>query len=296
MKTLLVAVALLSACGGAAANKETTEEPQVEADEATGEARSVVDEIHASIKRGSPEGMLPIVAEDVVVIGARGGDFFTDRNAVIVALTDALGNQREQKHTVRPRGLQVHAAPGGRSAFATEQVDVDGSDFVVTALLASVDDIWVVSAVYAAHPMDKKQKKGAVAPPPVQAGVADGAGDAAGLFRSAVADPEPRAAFGNQLADDETATWIASNGEITRGAKKIKKAWKKAVKKKQPTMQLSGDVRAATSPDGGLAWVLADVAIGSKKAEPVPGRAFYVYRRDGAGWRLVVAHEAVISP
>jgi hypothetical protein len=54
MKLLVAGVVLLCACGGGAASRETAETPAVDNDEATAQAKGVVDEVHASIKRGAP--------------------------------------------------------------------------------------------------------------------------------------------------------------------------------------------------------------------------------------------------
>jgi hypothetical protein len=238
--------------------------------------------------------MLPIIAEDVVVIGARGGDAFTDRSAVIVALTDALGNQREQKHKVSSKNLSIGTSDGGRAAWATEAVTVDGTSYVATAVLSDVDDIWVVSAVHVAQPVPDKKQEGAAAPPAPPAGIEELARPAVDQLMEALDDPAPRDVLGEQLADGASTTWIEASGKITRGAKKIRKAWKKAEKKK-PTMELAGEVHAGVSADGKLAWVLAGATLGQKKRGPVPARLFYVYRNDGDAWRLVVAHEAVLA-
>jgi hypothetical protein len=293
MKLLVAGVLLLCACGGAAATRDTAEAPAVDNEEATAQARGVVDEVHGSIKRGAPEGMLPIIAEDVVAIGAR-GEAFTDRSAVIVALTDALGNQRSEKHKVSAKNVSIGISDGGRAAWATETVNVDGTAYVATAILSDVDDIWVVSAVHLAHPVPDKKRDTAIAPAAPPAGIEELARPAVDLLMEALDDPEPRAVLGEQLADGASTTWIETSGKITRGGNKIRKAWKKAAKKK-PTIELAGDVHAGVSADGKVAWVLAGAVLGQKKQDPVPARLFYVYRNDGDAWRLVVAHEAVLT-
>jgi ketosteroid isomerase-like protein len=300
MRALTLAVLLVTTgCGGSSKSAEEPELEDVDSDEAAGEARDVIGEVHAAIKRGTPEGLLPILAEDLFV-AAPDGTIFPERSAAVVALTDLFGGK---KHKLKSRGLKVVSGPGGHAAWATEEVDVDGVTYVVTAVLEDVDDIWVVSAVHLARPVADKKVEQAVeagkmpSPPELTGGVEPEAKPVVDLFLAATEAEEVRAEQMAQLADRKDVMLLGSAPkESTRGAKKIKKLWNKALKKK-PTLEPQGEVRAAATGDGALVWLIVNVDLGSKGAPPIPHRAFYVYERAEeaeGGWALVAAHEAVI--
>jgi ketosteroid isomerase-like protein len=301
MKALTLSVLLVTvACGGSA---KTVEEPvllDVDPDEAEEQARDVIGEVHSAIKRGAPEGLLPILAEDLFV-AAPDGTIYTERSAVVVGLNDLFGGE---KHKLKSRGLKVVSAPGGHSAWATEEVDVDGVTYVATIIVEDVDDIWVVSAVHLAQPVaDKKVRKAVEAgqmpkPPAITAAVEPEAKDVVELFAAVIASEEPRAEQMAQLADRNDVMLLGSAPkETTKGAKKIKKLWNKALKK-DPTIEQQGDLHARSTSDGALVWLMVNVDLGNKDTDPVPHRAFYVYERaDDAegGWVLAAAHEAVLT-
>lgn len=295
------AVLLVAACGGSSKNVEELELVDVDADEAEQEARDVIGEIHAAIKRGTPEGLLPVLAEDLFV-AAPGGEIFIERSASVVALTDLFGGK---SHKLKSRGLEVVAAPGGHAGWATEEVDVDGVTYVVTAVLEDVDDIWVVTAVHVARPVaDKKVRKAVEAgkmprPPALPAMIEPAAQPVADLFVAVTAaEEDARAEQMAQLGERDDVVLLGSAPkESTRGAKKIKKLWNKALKKK-PTIVPQGDLRASATADGALVWLIVNVDLGNKDTEPVPHRAFYIYERAEdaeGGWSLVAAHEAVVA-
>jgi ketosteroid isomerase-like protein len=296
----LVVLVVTVACGGSSKTAEEPELEDVDSDEAAGEARDVIGEIHAALKRGATDGLLPILAEDLFV-AVPDGKVFTERSAAVVAMNDLFGGK---KHKLKARGLKVASAPGGHAAWATEEIDLDGVTYVVTVVLEDVDEIWVVSAVHIARPVaDKKVKKAAEsgkmpAPPAIDALIEPAAQPVVELWKAITESEEPRAEQMAQLADRDDVMLLGSAPkESTRGAKKIKKLWNKALKK-NPTIEPQGDVRAVATGDGSLVWLLVNVDLGSKGGPTVPHRAFYVYERAEemeGGWALVAAHEAVID-
>jgi len=302
MRPLALAVLLVTAaCGGAAKSAEEPELVDVDADEAAQEARDVIGEVHAALKRGAPEGLLPVLAEDLFVAGP-GGEIFTERSAAVVAMTDFLGGK---KHKLKSRGLVVAAAPGGHAAWATEEIVLDGATYVLTTVLEDVEDIWVVTAVHVARPVADKKVDEAVAagklpaPAALTGGVAAEAKPAVDLFLAAAEAEEPRAELMVQLADRKDVVLLGSAPKsATRSAKKIKKLWNKALKQK-PTITPAGDPHAVATADGSLVWLCINVELADKKSKaPVPHRAFYVYERSEdaeGGWLLVAAHEAVVG-
>ena len=82
--------------------------------------------------------------------------------------------------------------------------------------------------------------------------------------------------------------------EITRGAKAIRKRWKKSLAK-EPAMAVQGEVRASVTPDRAIGWVCANVDLGASDKEAVPHRSFYVYQRADQIWQLIAAQEAVVA-
>lgn len=297
-RTIVLALLCVGlACGGAKTKEPKA--PEIAPEEAVREAEAVITEIHAALRRGSPDGILPLLASDLFVVGPGATDFFEERGALVVALNQAI--EQGKKHKVRARGLRVVAAPGGRSAWATEQLEVDGKPYTVTAILAEVEELWVVTTVHVARPVaDRKVKQaleGGTLPRPGPLPRAATPNPAiSALFTEAA---KSRDVMGEQLADRKDVVLIGSAPkEITRGAKKIKKLWKKAMDK-QPTFAPQGEVRTGTTPDGALAWVIANVDLGLADAAPVPHRGIYIYERapDRAGnWALVAVHEAVVAP
>lgn len=318
MRPLAILLMALAACGGASSAATETEMPEIDSGEAEKEAKSVIAEIRGAIQRGSPQGMLAILSEDIFVAGP-GGEASTDRSAIVVALTDRYEGA---KHKVKSRGLHVVAGPGGHSAWATEEIEVDGTTYAATWVLVDVDDIWVASAVHVARPVGDRaiENAGAAMPKfgPLPAGTGGGA-DAAKMLSAALDAERPRAELASQLADRKDVT-LVGNGpkEVVHGATKITKVWdppppkakKKKKKKKKKNaepeaapppgpierIELDGTPLTGATPDGALAWVCANVTIGEDGQPAVPHRIFYIYERGDAGWQLVAAHEAVLPP
>jgi ketosteroid isomerase-like protein len=292
---LLLLVALVGCGGGGAAPAETTTPEDVEASDAVAEATSLIGEVHASIRRGSPQGILPILAADVFV-AAPGGEVFLDKTSAVMALSGVFEGA---KHKVKAKGLHVVAAPRGHSAWATEQLDIDGRPYLVTVVLANVDDFWLITAVHVAEPVaDKKVKKAVEAgtqprPPPLTP--VEGPGTAE-LLDAFTAIASGREAMLEALPDRDDVIVVGSAPkEITKGAKKIKKMWKKSLKK-SPTVAVVGEVRAQVTPDGMTGWVCAAVDLAIAGGAATPHRAFYLFESDGEAWQLVAAHEAVLKP
>jgi hypothetical protein len=83
--------------------------------------------------------------------------------------------------------------------------------------------------------------------------------------------------------------------EFKRGPKSIRRAWKKALKS-HPKVTLRGAMRASVTPDGALAWLVADVEASHDDMKPTPHRYFAIYERSPQGWRMVAIHQAVVTP
>src|SRR5262249_47284738 len=83
-----------------------------------------------------------------------------------------------------------------------------------------------------------------------------------------------------------------SAGQVARGKHAIQQMWKLRTKAgvRETT---NGELTAAVTPDGQLAWLSAPVTRVADGEDPLPLRIFAVYEREGAAWKLIVLHEAV---
>jgi ketosteroid isomerase-like protein len=315
MRTIVAIVAFgVVGCGGAGGAAKPKGPAPVEASEAEAGAQDAIEEIYESLRRGDAEGIMPVLADPILVIGPGAQTIYTDKTAAIVALSDAFHG--EGKHKIKSKDLEVHADAQGHAAYAIDKVTIDGETYVFAAVLTENDDLWAVSAVSLARPMKKKDDITAVdaVVPPADAKPANP--DVMQLFDDAIGAREEAI---DQLDDD--ALLLDRSCSITSSKDKISKHWikpaKKPKKKKKKkkhhhdddgdedappppppsaTLTPKGDAHVGVTPDGDLAWVVADVAVAEPDAEPVPMRFFYVYGRTGDGWHLVLAHEAAFAP
>jgi ketosteroid isomerase-like protein len=287
---LLVGVALIVGCGGgqraAAPSGGEASDPAV----AQRQVKETVQEVYGVLRRGKPEGLLPLLADPLLVVGPGGADVYASRSDAIVALTDGFRGGR--KHRLTSRGLRVSAAPDGQSAWASDTIVLDGAPYAATALFALVDDIWVAIALHVARGHGDKDPAPAT-PSALPALPGPAADEPVRMFRAALATP---AVLPEQLSENADALVIGPGPrEVSRGPKAIRKMWKKKLAK-APLMTLQGEPRSGLSPDGALAWVAAVVTIPVEgEAAPVPHRLFHVYEKTAAGWRLVVAQRSLAA-
>ncbi len=299
MNRLAVLALVFAACGGAAPKGPVAAEG-VEPDEAVREARSLIEEAYASLRRGDAGGLLSFLAPDVFVIGPAADQLLPAGSDALVRLGDWLDAAKVKggKHKLKSRDLQVVAAPGGRAAWAADQVELDGATYAYVAVLTGEDDLWTFRAVHVARTWKPKQlgKQTRVAgaplpaePPPDQA--------LAALATEALGDLEVRL---EQMPDDETdeafdviVMSTAPRGS-THGVNKVAKAWKKilkkAKKKPRPETELVGEPITATTADGALGWVVANVV-----TDEVPHRLFFLYAQLDGAWRLMAIQDAAIT-
>src|SRR5206468_5745689 len=83
-----------------------------------------------------------------------------------------------------------------------------------------------------------------------------------------------------------------SVGDITRGKVEIKKLWKKRTKS-NVRASAAGDITAAVTADGELAWVTAPIVKFADDDDPLPLREFAVFEKSGADWKLIALHESL---
>lgn len=307
---MVLAVAVIAssvACGAKpppAAPEREPGSPEV----AEKEIRSLLGEAYGSVKRNNAPGMMSLLAPDVFVAGPRHGDVGLERSAALVALGEAIGGKKA--HKLRSTKLEYGAAPDGRSAWAVDQIELDGKPFVVVALAAELDGLWALTAVHVARPA-KDAEPAAAAPPRWSAKDAAvhkaAAPEALQVLGQLTGEPDLRVDYLDAYADRQSMVVRAGPKGALRGAKAIKKAWKK----KPPVWTVGAPLAAASSPDGTFAWVLAPAAL---DGEPEGARRLFLMiervedavideRADEEGdvinpvpWRLVVLHESAPSP
>lgn len=295
-----LAALVLAACGGGdAGGPKRPVASAVDEREAEKDAKGLVREIYQTLSRsGNPDGLMALLAEPLVVFGPRRTDAHATRTDALVAVRaslDALG--RDAKPKVRSDGLAVVAAPGGLSAWAVDVGQVEGNPMAVTAVLSNEDDFWVVVAAALAHTPPSKRVKMLVAQDaivptgmPGFGKVTGGAEGAVSHFKRGLADQD---VWGDDLAKRSEAVVIGpSAGAVTRGKKAIAKLWKRRAKA-HTRYAPAGEVSAATTADGQLAWVTAPVVQFADEDDPLPLRLFAVYERDGDAWKMIALQEAL---
>jgi len=298
----VLAIAVLAACGGgggsgAAGGKAKPVGPAIDEKKAEKEAKSLASEILETLERGNKDSLFTLLDDSLIVFGPRRTDAASNRTDALVALGEVIDPKAKKKLALRSSSLDVVASSGGRSAWAFDVIDVDGEPHAITAILSNADDLWLVEAALVAHTPTRssiktEQGKDAVVPPGAtsKAKVDPAARGAVDKFQKGLLD---QAAWGADLASRTDAIVIGPGvGEVTRGKKEIKKLWKKRVEHKTRAAA-SGDIVAAVTKDGQLAWVTAPITMVSEKLEPLPLRAFAVFEKAGNEWTLIALHEAL---
>jgi ketosteroid isomerase-like protein len=289
-------VLVLAACGGGAPPPPVAAvEPAVDGRKAEKEARSLVTEIYGTLARGQTDSLFSLLGDPLIVYGPRKVDAMTTRSDALVALGEVM--EAKDKRRLHSSGLSVVASPGGHSAWASDVVAFEGRQLAMTAILANSDDIWAVTAAAVAETPSGKQVKAesardAVVPPGGAApGKVDaGASAAVERFRKGLLDQQ---LWGDDLASRSDAVVVGPTaGEVARGKQAIRRAWK-ARMNANPRAAISGDLTAATTPDGQLVWISVPVTRVADGQDPLPLRIFAVYESDGDAWKLIALHESL---
>jgi len=177
--------------------------------------------------------------------------------------------------------LGEHYAACGKAGCAKEPPD---AWLRATALFEKVDGTWQPTAWAITPPIPSASQQDAIdqgiAPDKI---ASDGSADAAKLFADSLVDPKKFAAsfsdrkevvmFGSELAERY----------VGKAAKTQVAAWNFA-------FTVRDGVASGTSKSGNVAWVAANVdavPVKNAKAKPLPFRAFALYEKTGADWKLV---------
>lgn len=300
MRRALLALSLVAAACGSGGGKTVEAPKAAPVDERTAEkdAKGLVSEIMQSIGHANTDGLMALLAEPLVVFGPRRTDALATRSDALVALRetfDAMG--KDARPAMRSGALSVVASPGGLSAWAVDVVDVDGKPMSALMVLSNEDDFWVVVAVALAHMPPMKEvraelKKDAIVPPgmPGIAKVAGSAEKAVDRFKKGLGDPS---LWAEDLGKRSDAVVIGpSAGDVTRGKKEVAKLWQKRAKV-NVRYASAGEITAATTRDGQLAWVTAPVVRFADDDDPLPLRLFSVFENSDGQWKMIALQESL---
>jgi ketosteroid isomerase-like protein len=237
----------------------------------------------------------------LIVFGPRKLDAMTTRADALVAIGKVVDPRAKKHAQLRSGGLAVMPTQGGHSAWAFDIVNFDGQLVAVTAVLSNTGDLWAVSAAaVAAVPTARRVKaesaRDAIVPPGAvaTAKIAPAAGVIVEQFKKGLLDQQR---WGDELLSQSDAIVAGPTvGQVARGKQAIRQLWKTRIKH-NTREAISGDVSAAVTVDGRLAWLSAPVTRVADGEQPLPLRIFAVYEKDGAGagaaWKLVLLHEAL---
>lgn len=317
---MFAVLVVVAACGASA--RVEPEAPRRTSKEAIREARGLVDEAYRTLRDGDVSGLMGLLAPDLFFVGPGPADVGLDRADALALGNDSIDSRK--KHKLKSFGLELFAGPDGRSAYAIDQIEFDGTAFAVTVVMAEVDELWTITMIGVSRAVSAKRL--------------DGAAVLAELPRWKPDDGDRRAAHAKapremlealalaaddvdarltQYGDGKDAAYVGpSPDEVILGAKALRKKWKK----RAPRFTVETSVGGAT-PDGRLVWIVGNATDaqapapeperdrGRKRrrgdeaeraappAEPpaAPRRLFAVYRDDGgdAGWSLALLHAAV---
>jgi hypothetical protein len=306
-KAAMLVVVALAGCGGAGAERRAPAEAAVDMGDAAKAARGVLTEIYGDLRRGDVGGVSGLIAPDVFAVGPGASDVFVAREDAVFAVAAVM--RSGDRHKLVSRALKVSATPGGHSAWASDSLEVDGVPLALTAVLVESDGLWVVVAVHVGRTGEAPGagKKRA----PLPGGVAAGAAEAVKLYRAGIAAPEK---FVDQLSSGPDVLMLGNGAkEVTRGAKPVRKLWKKRLAT-PPRLSLDGEPHAQVTPDGALAWVFANLDIAAEGGAKEAYRTLVLYQREDApivasgakgakaasgasakAWKLVSMHDSIAS-
>jgi len=298
VRVVALGLAFVIGCGGASTPAaKAPKEDAVDERKAERGAKDLVGEIYESIGAGDTDGLMSLLADPLIVFGPRRTDAMGTRADALVALKAQIDPKAKHKPAVKSGSLEVVASPGGHSAWAIDVLDVGGQPMALTAVLTNSGDVWQVqSAALASTPPMKsiraELKKDAIVPPGMAgAGKLDPAAQAAvDKFKKGLAEQD---VWGTDLESRSDAVLIGpATGDVTRGKSDLKKLWKKRMKA-NTRATAAGDITAAVTPDGELAWVSAPVVQFADDDDPLPLRDFAVFEKAGGDWKLIALQESL---
>ena len=241
--------------------------------------------------------MFSLLADPLTVLGPRRADAMTTRSDALVALGKIIDPRAKKHPQLRSTALAVAVSSGGRSAWAFDVVHFEGHTIAVTAILSNTSDLWsVTTAALALVPSAARAKaesaRDAIVPPGAAArGKADPA--AAPVIEDWKKGLLDQDSWGIELMSQSDAIYAGPTaGQVAHGKQAIKQLWKARIKA-NVREAVTGEITAAVTPDGQLAWLSAPVTRVADGEDPLPLRSFAVYEKDGPAWKLIVLHEGL---
>lgn len=288
----LISLALLplAGCGAKAGPAATAKAPQGQAER---ETKLVLVEALRSVRSGDSDDVLSLATESLLVLGPRPADAYGSRTDAVLALRELIDARRKPR--LSGPGATVLAAPGGRSAYAVERLQLGRRPLWATALLDGHDGIWRIGVLQLSFPVSagaakkagKKLRAPGLATPALDkaAGGVKNAAEAEDALRRALAAPAQLAAALEQA--DGLA--IGTDGALTSGKRKLAALGKQLAERRY---ELTSDPMSVVTTDDALAFVACTANRMPPKGEPAPVLVGAVFRRTARGWELVVLHEA----
>ena len=301
MRAALACLALgsLVGCGGGGgttAGPKRPMGPAIAPELAQQGASDLLTEIYETLGHGNKDSLFTLLEDSLMVFGPRGADMLGTRADALVALGQVVDPKSKKHLEIRSSKIDVAAAPGGHSAVAFDTASINGQQHTILAVLTNTNDLWLVGAVAVARAPEAAQLKAELARDAVVPPGAVGAKKLDPAARPAVEKFQrgllDQAAWGDELARHAGAIVVGpTEGEVARGKQAIRELWKKRLGAKTRAA-IAGELTAAVTSDGQLAWVSAPITrVEGEGTQPLPLRAFAVYQRDGGDWSLLALSE-----
>jgi ketosteroid isomerase-like protein len=241
--------------------------------------------------------MFSLLADPLTVLGPRRADAMRTRSDALVALGKVIDPRAKKHPQLRSTALTVAVSSGGHSAWAFDVVHFEGHAIAVTAILSNTADLWsVTTAALALVPSAARAKsesaRDAVVPPGAAAAgkIDPAAARVVDDWKKGLLDQD---SWGTELMSQSDAIYAGPTaGQVAHGKQAIKQLWK-ARTRANVREAVSGEITAAVTADGQLAWLSAPVTRVADGEDPLPLRSFAVYEKDGAAWKLIVLHEGL---
>jgi hypothetical protein len=294
-------------CGAPIANvgrdQRDNSQADVDPQQASKDAKGVLEEIIGSLRAGHTDALLPTVVDQLVVLGPGDKNAYTSRTDAVVAVSGYL-NAHGGSLDIATGKPVVGIAPGGHSAWLVENITVGNDAYIITALTSEKNDIARLAALFISPTMAMKKVRKAT-----QSGTLSiPAHNMPAAFKADASTAGVIAAFNKGIADPEL--WkedLLAQSEVDKalvigptveqfatGAKAMKKFWKKR-SDGGVALKVLDRPRAGLMEDGRMAWVTAAVEQTEDNDDPLLLRLFAIYVRDdnAAPWHLTALHQAV---
>lgn len=282
----LVLIIMVAACGGPG-SQPTKPKRRFNTEAATAGARDLMTEIYGTLRRGNPQGLMPLLEPDVFWLGP-GSETPMERTAALVALDEALP---DNKVKLASRSLRVQASATGQAAWVHDRIELNGQPLTLTAFLLQRDELWSVAVLVlgkaAGEPPAVKMPRRSRREKPAPLPGFDGS-DVGSVLRASAMSGELFAANlsedGGSLIGPAFAGWKDDDAAERYTAEQTKASTRVRV------------TQQGRAPDGSLIWLLGEADVTSTKGGAKrerwfvvmgPRRAFPSLRKSNSQWTLL---------